>query len=162
MHIVHYLLGQMKDLFIEFCEDFEYNPIIFNANQTVGEKREAIYHTNVMMCIAETFAVICLDSIDNKKEKKEVVRNLRQDGKEVITIDEGQMNSFAGNMLQVRGFDDKRYLLMSQSAYDSLNAKQVQMIEKHCEIISSRLDTIEACGGGSARCMIAEVFLPKK
>ena len=151
-----------EDLFIEFCEDFEYNPIIFSANQTIGEKRETIYHTNVMMCIAETFAVICLDSIDNKKEKKEVVRNLRQDGKEVITIDESQVNNFAGNMLQVKGLNDKKYLIMSQSAYDSLNAKQIQLIEKHCEIISSNLDTIEACGGGSARCMMAEVFLPKK
>ena len=151
-----------EDLFIEFSEDFEYNPIIFSANQTVGEKRVAIYHTNVMMCLAETFAVICLDSIDNKKEKKEVVRNLRQDGKEVITIDENQLNNFAGNMLQVKGLDDKKYLLMSQSAFDSLNAKQIKLIEKHCEIVSSSLDTIEACGGGSARCMMAEVFLPKK
>ena len=150
-----------EDLFIEFCEDFEYTPIIFTANQTVDGKRKAIYHTNVMMCLAETFAVICLDTIDDKKERKHVVENLKQDGKEVITISEAQVNNFAGNMLQVRGKDDKRYLIMSQAAYDSLRPAQIELIEKHCDILSSSLDTIEACGGGSARCMMAEVFLPK-
>ncbi len=151
-----------EDLFIEFCEDFEYSPIIFTANQTVGDKRKAIYHTNVMMCLAETFAVICIDTIDDKKEKKAVLKSLREDGKEVITITEVQVNNFAGNMLQVKGADDKLYLIMSQSAYDSLRPAQIQMIEKHCAILSSSLDTIEACGGGSARCMMAEVFLPCK
>jgi len=151
-----------EDLFIEFCEDFEYSPIIFTANQTVGEKRKAIYHTNVMMCLAETFAVICLDTIDDKKEKKAVTKSLRENGKEIITITEDQVNNFAGNMLQVKGADDKLYLIMSQSAYDCLRPAQVQMIEKHCAILSSSLDTIEACGGGSARCMMAEVFLPRK
>jgi hypothetical protein len=150
-----------EELFIEFCEDFEYTPVVFTANQTVDGKRKAIYHTNVMMCLAETFAVICLDTIDDKKERKNVVENLKQDGKEVITISEAQVNNFAGNMLQVRGKDDKRYLIMSQAAYDSLRPAQIEIIEKHCDILSSSLDTIEACGGGSARCMMAEVFLPK-
>lgn len=151
-----------EDLFIEFCEDFEYTPVIFTANQTVDGVRKAIYHTNVMMCVAETFAVICLSSIDDKKERKNVIKHLRQDGKEIIDITEQQVNNFAGNMLQVRGKNDQRFLIMSQAAYDSLTPKQVQQIEKHCQIISSSLDTIEACGGGSARCMMAEVFLPRK
>lgn len=150
-----------EDLFIEFCEDFEYTPVVFTANQTVEGKRMAIYHTNVMMCLGETFAVICLDCIDDKKERKHVVKNLQEDGKEVIAITEEQVNNFAGNMLQVKGKDDKLYLIMSQAAYDSLSKAQVDSIEKHCEILSSSLDTIEACGGGSARCMMAEVFLPK-
>jgi hypothetical protein len=150
-----------EELFIEFCEDFEYTPVIFTANQTVGDSRKAIYHTNVMMCLAETFAVICTDTIDDKKERKNVLSNLKEDGKEVITISEAQVNNFAGNMLQVRGKDDKRYLIMSNSAYQSLRPAQIELIEKHCEILSSSLDTIEACGGGSARCMMAEVFLPK-
>lgn len=150
-----------EDLFIEFCEDFEYTPVIFTANQTVDGRREAIYHTNVMMCLAETFAVICLDSIDDKKERKNVVKHLKQDGKQVIDISEDQVNNFAGNMLQVRGKDDQRFLVMSQAAYDSLTQQQIAEIQKHCPIISSSLDTIEACGGGSARCMMAEVFLPK-
>lgn len=150
-----------EDLVIEFCEDFEYTPIIFTANQTVDGKREAIYHTNVMMCLAETFAVICLDSIDDKKERKNVIKHLKQDGKQVIDITEDQVNNFAGNMLQVRGKEEQRYLVMSQAAYDSLTKQQIAQIEKHCPIIASSLDTIEACGGGSARCMMAEVFLPK-
>lgn len=150
-----------EELFIEFCEDFEYTPVIFTANQTVNGERKAIYHTNVMMCLAETFAVICLDCIDSKKERKNVIANLKEDGKEVIRITEEQVNNFAGNMLQVKGKDDKLYLIMSQAAYTSLSKPQISLIEKHCEILSSSLDTIEACGGGSARCMMAEVFLPK-
>ena len=151
-----------EGLFIEFCEDFDYFPIVFTANQTVKERREAIYHTNVMMCLAETFAVICLDSIDDKKERKNVIKHLKEDGKEVIAITESQANNFAGNMLQVKGHNEERFLVMSQAAYNSLNKTQVTTIEKHCKILSSSLDTIEACGGGSARCMMAEVFLPKK
>ena len=150
-----------EELFIEFCEDFEYFPVIFTANQTVNGERKAIYHTNVMMCLAETFAVICLDTIDDKKERKEVLKHLKETKKEVITITEGQVNSFAGNMLQVSGKNDELFLVMSNAAYQSLTKEQINKIEKHCKIISSSLDTIEACGGGSARCMMAEVFLPK-
>jgi hypothetical protein len=150
-----------EDLFIEFCEDFEYTPVIFTAKQTVDGERKEIYHTNVMMCLAETFAVICLDSIDDKKERKNIVKNLKEDGKQVISITEAQVHNFAGNMLQVRGANDERFLVMSQAAYASLTPQQIAKIENHCKIISSSLDTIEACGGGSARCMMAEVFLPK-
>ena len=150
-----------ESLFIEFCEDFEYSPVVFTANQTVNEKRVAIYHTNVMMCLAETFAVICLDAIDDKKERKNVVKQLRESGKEIIAISENQVNCFAGNMLQVKGLNDEKYLIMSASAYQSLTEVQLKTIEAHCEIISSSLETIETCGGGSARCMMAEVFLPK-
>ncbi|OUR91433.1 amidinotransferase [Flavobacteriales bacterium 34_180_T64] len=150
-----------EELFIEFCEDFEYTPVVFNSNQTVEGKRKAIYHTNVMMCLGETFAVICLDSIDDKKQRKNIVKHLEEDAKQVIQISEQQVDNFAGNMLQVKGKDDKLYLIMSQAAYDSLSKAQVSIIENHCEILSSSLDTIEACGGGSARCMMSEVFLPK-
>lgn len=148
-------------LFIEFCEDFEYTPVIFTAYQTVEGERKPIYHTNVMMCLAETFAVICLDSIDDKKERKNVLKHLKEDGKEVIVITEDQVANFAGNMLQVRGLDNKRFLVMSQAAHDSLTTAQIKTIEKHCDILSSSLETIETCGGGSARCMMAEIFLPK-
>ena len=150
-----------EELFIEFCEDFEFTPIIFTANQTVDGKRTPIYHTNVMMCLGETFAVICLSCIDDKKERKNVIKHLKEDGKEIIDITEAQVNHFAGNMLQVRGKDNKRYLIMSQSAYDSLTPSQIKILEKHTDILSSSLNIIEACGGGSARCMMAEVFLPK-
>ena len=151
-----------EDLFIEFCEDFEYSPVIFTANQTVNGERKAIYHTNVMMCLAETFAVICLECIDDKKERTNVKKHLKEDGKEIIVITEAQVNNFAGNMLQVKGANDEAFLIMSAAAHQSLTESQIQAIEKHCKIVSSSLDTIEACGGGSARCMMAEVFLPKK
>lgn len=151
-----------EELFIEFCEDFDFAPIIFNAYQTVAGKRLPIYHTNVMMCVADTFAVICLDTIDDKKERKFVVAQLQEDGKEIIEISEDQMQHFAGNMLQVQAQNGTRYLVMSEAAYKSLTPAQVQAIEKHCPILYSALETIETCGGGSARCMMAEVFLPKK
>lgn len=150
-----------EDLFIEFCEDFDYAPVLFTANQTVDGKRLPIYHTNVMMALGETFAIICLDTIDDKKERKNLVEHLKDTNKEIIAISEAQMHHFAGNMLQVLGADDKRYLVMSSAAYNSLKPDQIAMIEKHSEIIHSSLETIETCGGGSARCMMAEVFLPK-
>jgi len=151
-----------EELFIEFCEDFEYTPVIFIANQTVNGTREAIYHTNVMMCVAETFAVICLSSIDDKKERKQVLKSLKEDKKEVIDISEDQVTNFAGNMLQVQGSNNERFLIMSEAAYDSLTKDQIKRIEKHCKIISSSLSIIETCGGGSARCMMAEIFLSKQ
>lgn len=151
-----------EELLIEFCEDFEYTPIIFEAYQTVNGERKLIYHTNVMMCIGETFAVVCADSIDDKKERKMVLDSLREDGKEIILITEDQVNNFAGNMLHVRGAEDKSYIVMSAAAHQALTPQQIAQLEKHGEILSSSLDTIEACGGGSARCMMAEVFLPRK
>ena len=151
-----------EQLLIEFCEDFEFTPVIFTANQTVDGKRAAIYHTNVMMCLAENFSVICLETIDDAKEKKNVVQHLKDDGKEIIAITEAQMHNFAGNMLQVRGANDKKYLVMSAAAHKSLTEDQVSAIEKHCEILSTDLTTIETCGGGSARCMMAEIFLSKE
>lgn len=150
-----------EELFIEFCEDFEFTPVIFEAFQTVNKERKLIYHTNVMMCLGETFAVICADAIDDKKERKMVLESLRGDEKEVVLITEAQVNNFAGNMLEVKGTDDRRYLVMSASAHQSLTKKQIAQLEEHVTILSSSLDTIEACGGGSARCMMAEIFLPR-
>jgi hypothetical protein len=150
-----------EELLIEFCEDFEYTPVIFEAFQTVAGDRKLIYHTNVMMCIGATFAVICADCIDDKKERKMVLDSLRSDEKDIILISEDQVNNFAGNMLEVKGADGKRYLVMSTAAYKALTKKQIAQIEQHVTILHSSLDTIEACGGGSARCMMAEVFLPK-
>ncbi|MEW7292352.1 citrulline utilization hydrolase CtlX [Aquimarina sp. 2304DJ70-9] len=151
-----------EELLIEFCEDFEYTPVIFTAYQTVDEDRLPIYHTNVMMGVGETFAVVCLDCIDDKKERKNLVSHLKNDGKEIIAISEDQVNQFAGNMLQVAGSEDKRYLVMSSAAFNSLTKDQITKIEKHCDISHSDLNIIETLGGGSARCMMAEVFLPKE
>lgn len=150
-----------EDLFIEFCEDFEYTPVVFTAYQTVNGQRLPIYHTNVMMCLGDTFAVICLDCIDDKSERKNVLKHLKDTGKEVIAITEDQVNSFAGNMLQLKNREGKKFIIMSNAAYQSLSREQVQKLQKHGELLYSSLDTIEACGGGSARCMMAEVFLPE-
>ena len=114
-----------------------------------------------MMALAGEFAIICLDSIDDPKEKKQVVSMLRQSKKEIIAITEAQMHQFAGNMLQVRGANDTKYMVMSLAAHNSLSKEQIAKIENYCAILSSDLTTIETCGGGSARCMMAEVFLPK-
>nr|WP_315263035.1 arginine deiminase-related protein [uncultured Flavobacterium sp.] len=151
-----------EELFIEFCEDFEFTPVIFEAFQTVNKERKLIYHTNVMMCLGDTFAVICADSIDDKKERKMVLDSIKGDEKEIILITEEQVNNFAGNMLEVKGAVDRRYLVMSASAHQSLTKKQIAQLEEHVTILSSSLDTIEACGGGSARCMMAEIFLPRE
>ncbi|GGC88585.1 hypothetical protein GCM10011508_14840 [Flavobacterium lutivivi] len=151
-----------EELMIEFCEDFELSPVIFEAFQTVNGERKLIYHTNVMMCIGDTFAVICADCIDDKKERKMVLDSLKGDEKDIILITEDQVNNFAGNMLEVKANDGKRYLVMSSSAYHSLTKKQIAQLEQHVTILHSSLDTIEACGGGSARCMMAEIFLPRK
>ena len=150
-----------EELFIEFCEDFDCFPVLFTANQTVNGQRLPIYHTNVMMAMAEHFAVICLDAIDDKKERTNVVEHLQKDGKEIIAISEEQMHHFAGNMLQLIGARDQRLMVMGSQAYHSLDEAQIKRLEKHCEIVHSPLDTIETCGGGSARCMMAEVFLPE-
>lgn len=145
----------------DFCRKFNYRAVKFVANQTVDGKRLPIYHTNVMMCVADSFAILCAESIDNEKERKAVIESLEVTGKEVIEITENQKHHFAGNMLQVKSIDGKPYLVMSGAAQQSLKDVQIKSIEKYCEIISSSLDTIEALGGGSARCMMAEVFLPK-
>jgi hypothetical protein len=150
-----------EELFIEFCEDFDFAPVLFEAFHTVNGERKLIYHTNVMLCIADTFAVICADAIDDKKERKMVLDNLKGDNKEIILITEAQLNNFAGNMLEVTGSDQRRYLVMSDAAHQSLTKKQIAQLEEHVTLLHSNLDTIEACGGGSARCMIAEIFLPK-
>lgn len=146
----------------DFCEKFGYRPVSFTSNQTVDDKRLPIYHTNVMMCLGEGFAVLCADTVDDVDERKELIENIESSGKEIIYITEAQKHRFAGNMLEVQSVDGAKYLVMSASAHQSLTPEQVAKIEKHCEIVSSSLDTIEACGGGSARCMMAEIFLPKK
>ncbi len=150
-----------ESLFRSFCEDFKCEPIVFTAYQTEGDKRLPIYHTNVMMCLGVKLAVICLDSIDDISERALVVKNLEKDYEDIIEISEAQVHQFAGNMLQVKGKNDELYLVMSTSAYRSLTPEQIQTIETSSSIIHSDLETIETCGGGSARCMMAEVFLPK-
>ncbi|MDA0757107.1 MAG: arginine deiminase-related protein [Bacteroidetes bacterium] len=146
-----------ENLIDEFCNDFKFIPIIFNSFHTVDSKRQVIYHTNVMMCVAEKYVIICLDSIDNVQERKKVIQSLEDDNKELIIISENQLSSFAGNMIELKVNNDS-IIIMSQNAYESLDDAQIKKISKYSEIISSSVDTIEKYGGGSVRCMIAEIF----
>lgn len=146
-----------EDLIYEFCNDFEYMPIVFNSFHTHENKRKPIYHTNVMMCNATHYSVICLDAIDDQAEMKKVVKSLEDDNKEIITISESQLKSFAGNMIELRK-NKKSFLFMSETAYMSLEEDQLIRLKTHSELIYSSVDTIEKCGGGSVRCMIAEIF----
>ena len=149
-----------KNIVNDFCNQLNFKPILFTSNQDVRGERLAIYHTNVMMCITTNFAIVCLDSIDCNEEKDRVIDILNETKKEIISISEEQTNKFAGNMLEVEG--DKKYLVMSKSAYSCLKENQIKKINKYCEILYSDLSTIEDYGGGSARCMMAEIFLPLK
>ncbi|KAK2711394.1 uncharacterized protein LOC136025935 [Artemia franciscana] len=152
-----------EKLLIKFCKDFQFIPVIFTANQNVNGKRLPIYHTNVMMCVGEDFTIICSATIDDKKERDNVLAHLKDDKKEIINITEAQMQNFAGNMLQVKSArSDETYLVMSKSAKDALTASQISQIEKYAKILSVDLTCIETNGGGSARCMMAEIYNPKK
>lgn len=150
-----------EDVFKMWCTQFGYQPIIFHAFQSVNGQRLPIYHTNVMMCVANDFAIVGLDTIDNKDERELIVESLSKCHKEIIEISEEQVHSFAGNMLEVQNNQGKRFLVMSKCAYDSLTSTQIHRIQKYAEILYADLHTIEQNGGGSARCMMAEVFLPK-
>ena len=150
------------DLLTEFCSKTKFKLISFKSYQSVGDERKEIYHTNVIMCVADRYAIICLDSVDNKKEKEKIIEKLKNTNKRIIKISEDQCSKFAGNMLQVENVNNEKFLIMSESAFNSLNDKQIASINEFNEIIYSDLKTIEKLGGGSARCMIAENFLRKK
>lgn len=150
-----------EELFVKWCAEFGYEPIAFHANQNVNEQRLSIYHTNTVMCVGSDFAIVSLDTIDNEAERKLVVETLNRSHKEIIDITEEQVEKYAGNMLEVVGVGGQRFLAMSETAFKCLTPKQIQTIQKHAEIIHSDLHTIQSAGGGSARCMMAEMFLPK-
>ncbi len=145
-----------------FCERLNYDFIVFRAFQKVGEEKKPIYHTNVMMSVGPTYALLGTESISDAKDRTAVLDTLKKSGRKIIDLTEKQLNAFAGNALHLEGKDGKPYLVMSSGAFESLRPDQVQAIEKHAQIIHAPLETIEKYGGGSARCMIAEIFLPKK
>ena len=148
-----------KDVFIEVCDLLNYKPVCFTSTDANGQE---IYHTNVMMCVSEKFSVICLESIANEEEKECVINTLEETGHEIVDITFEQMNHFAGNMLSVCNNKGDEFLVMSQSAYDVLTDDQKEAIETYCQMLPVNIKTIETIGGGSARCMISEVFTPKK
>ena len=146
----------------EFCAEFGFRPVVFIASQMTDQGFAEIYHTNVMMSIGEDLAIFCGEAVKNKWERQEVVKIIEESGKEIIFITEAQSNHFAGNMLQVKNKQGQPILVMSEQAYQSLDESQIKVIQRYTDILYSPLTTIETCGGGSARCMMAEVFLPKE
>ena len=148
-----------KNAFYEWCDKMQFKAIAFKA---VDDKAQPIYHTNVMMCMGDQFVVICLESIPNEQEKQIVLESFKKSNKEVITISQDQLNHFAGNMLQVFDINEKPHLIMSEQAHTSLDPAQVKSLEKYNPILPISIPTIEALGGGSTRCMMAEIYLINK
>ncbi len=148
-----------KDLFEEICTTLRYHPVSFRAYDRAGKE---IYHTNVMMSVAEKFSLICLECITDENEKEIVKRTLEETGHSIIEISISQMNHFAGNVLSVKNKKLAEILVMSESAFVSLTDEQRAQIRQFCEILPMPVKTIEHIGGGSARCMMAEIFLPSK
>lgn len=147
-----------KEVLEAFCKDSGYQPILFHA---VDQKDTDIYHTNVLMCVGSNYAVICLDSIKDEAEKQNVINSLQSTQKQIVAISFEQMNHFAGNMLEVQNELGKSLLVMSKSAWDSLNDEQKAILSSFSKPVYSDISTIENNGGGSARCMMAEVHLPR-
>jgi len=139
--------------------DFEI--VDFDATQVINGKLSPIYHTNVMMHVGSEIAIVCLESISNTSERMNLQSKLELSGKKIIPITAKQKFNFAGNMLEVQNQKGEKFTVMSKAAYDSLNKAQKENISKYTEIISPEIPTIEKLGGGSARCMMAEIFLPR-
>ncbi|WP_258103615.1 citrulline utilization hydrolase CtlX [Marinoscillum sp. MHG1-6] len=148
-----------QEVLMDFSDKTGFEVITFTAYQTVEDKRLPIYHTNVMMCMGEEFVLICLDCIDDPGEQEMLRKSFQNTGKTIIEIVEAQIDQFAGNMLQVKNKDEKRFVVMSESAYQSLDHHQLKELRNHGDLIHHPLPTIEKYGGGSARCMMAEIFL---
>jgi hypothetical protein len=140
----------------DFCKKLNYRAVVFHSTDETGKD---IYHTNVMMCVADRFVVICLDSILRPDERKQVCDTILSSGKEIIPISLAQMNHFAGNMLQLENGLKEKILVMSTAAWDSLNPDQKEKLSRYNQVLHSPLTHIETNGGGSARCMIAELHM---
>ncbi len=145
-------------LFHLFCEVFNFKPVVFHAYQTVGTARLLIYHTNVMMVVAPAFALVCLDAVDDPMERASLQDSLTFSGKVVIPLTEKQLTQFAGNMLALTATDGTALLVMSTRAYDALTTKQLLQLQQYVKLVHSPIPTIEDLGGGSVRCMLAEVY----
>ncbi|MGQ1787744.1 MULTISPECIES: citrulline utilization hydrolase CtlX [unclassified Saccharicrinis] len=148
-----------RDVFIELCDIINYKPVYFTATDKSGQE---IYHTNVMMSVSKMFSVICLESIKDERERNLVIDSLEQTGHEIISITLEQVNYFAGNMISLLTQSGEEILVMSLSAFEVLTDQQKEAIGNYCEPFPMNTKTIETIGGGSARCMISEIFLPAK
>lgn len=143
----------------DFAKKMDFEVVSF---WSTDRQNKPIYHTNVMMCVGKKYVVICLESIKDAAERQKVVQVIQKTDKEIIEISFEQVESFAGNMLEVVNKAGESKLVMSEQAFKSLNTAQIGQIEKYSQIVAAPIYTIERYGGGSARCMLAEVFLPKK
>jgi hypothetical protein len=157
--IAYACLSPRTDYFLleEYCSRMGYKPLVFDA---IDQQGQPIYHTNVMMCVAKEYVVICMDAIAAAHEKEEVSNSILTSGKKIIPISFKQMNHFAGNMLQVENSSGEPLLVMSSQAYAALTTEQIKELSGYNRIVHAALTTIETNGGGSARCMMAEVHLP--
>lgn len=145
-------------LFEELCQKINYKAISFTARQNAIDNRLPVYHTNVVMCLGKQFVVICMDSIDVESERQMLLETFAQTNKQVVQISESQLEAFAGNMLQLTNSNGVDILLMSQAAYKSLSAQQIEQLAAFNKLIPVAVPTIEKHGGGSVRCMVAEIF----
>lgn len=143
----------------EFCDKLGYEMILFHSVDAAGN---AIYHTNVMMAMATDYVVICMASIGSEAERQILLQKFKDTGKELIDISFGQVTNFAGNVIELENGQGNRCLVMSSRAYSSFTAQQKFIIEQSSNIVHAPIETIEKIGGGGARCMVAEVFLPTK
>ena len=149
-----------RDAFEQWCEAMDLEGVVFEAFQSVGDARKAIYHTNVMMAIGTGWAAVCLDCVDHPEDRKLLEESLSEDGLAVVPLTEDQINHFAGNMLEVQTTQGETLIVMSQAAFDVLTPAQRETLGQFGTLVHNDLNTIETCGGGSARCMMAEVHLP--
>jgi hypothetical protein len=145
-------------VFLELCKQLGYKPILFNA---VDESGQPIYHTNVLMCVGSEFAIVCLDAVRDDHDQEVLLDSFSKTGHQVVAISYAQMKAFAGNMMEVKTKGDEPIVLLSESAFNSLLPGQLQGINKHAEVLPLSIPTIERFGGGSVRCMVAGIFLPK-
>ena len=147
-----------KQLFEKYCKEMLFQPVSFHATQQVGQERLPIYHTNVMMCVGEELAVVCPETIQDENERHRLMKMLNETGKKIVEITEEQMHCFAGNMLQLKNKNGEKFMLMSLSAFNSLNNIQLEALKAENELIVPDITIIEKYGGGSVRCMVAEEF----
>ena len=163
-HIVYASLSERtsEELLEKYAEEIGYELVCFTSHHQVKQKKVLIYHTNVMLCVAKDYAVVCLECITNLTERKAVIDSLNNTNKAIIEVTLDQINHFAGNMLEVHNKANESFLIMSSRAYKKMNQAQIAKIQLHSKIVHAPLTTIENYGGGSARCMLAEIFLPRK
>jgi hypothetical protein len=159
--IVYACLSQRTDITLldKFCVLMGYKAVTFRSLDNAGKD---IYHTNVMMALGEDFVVICMDSVQGEDRKNQLKHTFDQTKKTIVEINYTQMESFAGNMLEVLGRGGERYLVMSMTAFESLSEDQKNTLSKHTNLLPIAIRNIEKFGGGSVRCMMAENFLPTK